>query len=107
VLNSRVVSAEADLAAARSQLKARLIQLVNTAKQGVENAQAAEARYKELYLSQEAQANSQSAPGAPNRATIERRDPKTGKLSFVKLNKIPMTTPVEPGDIIRVPRRRM
>jgi hypothetical protein len=105
--NTRVTAVDTDLAALRSRLKARLVQIVAIARQEFENAQASEARYKELYLMQNAVANLEPGAGAPNRAAIERKDPKTGKVISVKLNKDPMTTPIEPGDVIKVPKRRM
>lgn len=48
-----------------------------------------------------------SPEGAPNRITVERKDPKTGAFKKIKLLKDKMSTPIEPNDVIHVPKRRM
>jgi polysaccharide export outer membrane protein len=46
--------------------------------------------------------------GAENRISISRKDPKTGKFSDAKLSKTDkMMTPIEPDDVIKVPKKRM
>jgi polysaccharide biosynthesis/export protein len=46
--------------------------------------------------------------GAANRISITRKDPKTGKFTDAKLSKTDkMMTPIEPDDVIKVPKKRM
>lgn len=45
--------------------------------------------------------------GAQNRISIERKDPKTGKFTSVKLAKDKMSTIIEPDDVIKVPKKRI
>ena len=46
--------------------------------------------------------------GAANRITISRKDPKTGKFTNAPLSKNDkMATPIEPDDVIKVPKKRM
>jgi protein involved in polysaccharide export with SLBB domain len=45
--------------------------------------------------------------GALNRITVDRKDPKTGAFKKIKLAKNKMSTPIEPDDVIYVPKRRM
>ena len=49
-----------------------------------------------------------SPEGAENRISIQRKDPKTGKFTDAKLSKSDhMMTPIEPDDVIKVPKKRM
>lgn len=48
-----------------------------------------------------------SAEGAIGRVSIERKDSKTGKYAPVKLDKDVMNTPIQPDDVIKVPKRRL
>lgn len=45
--------------------------------------------------------------GAANRISIERKDPKTGKFTQIKLAKDKMSTIIEPDDVIKVPKKRI
>jgi hypothetical protein len=105
--NPRVQAVNTDIVSLKAQLKARLIQVVDSAHQEYDAAKATETRSETLYRGQQAQANAPAGAGALNRVTIERKDPKTGKLTNIKLNKDPMTTPVEPGDVIKGPKKQM
>ncbi|TAK10698.1 MAG: hypothetical protein EPO35_13210 [Acidobacteria bacterium] len=54
-----------------------------------------------------AMAGGATSEGALNRVEINRKDPKTGGYKKVKLNKDNMATPIEPEDVIKVPKKRM
>jgi len=53
-----------------------------------------------------AMAGGPTPDGALNRVRIDRKDPKTGKFAPIKLEKDVMTTPIQPEDVINVPKRR-
>jgi capsular exopolysaccharide synthesis family protein len=63
--NSKVKAVNTEIATLRGQLKSRLQQIVDLARQEYENAKAAETRYHDLYVNQEQQANSQSTASIP------------------------------------------
>lgn len=49
-----------------------------------------------------------SPEGAANRIEIQRKDPKSGKFTKAPLSKTDkMATPIEPDDVIKVPKKRM
>lgn len=54
-----------------------------------------------------AMAGGASPEGALNRIEISRKDPKTGKFAKAPLDKDRMATPIEPDDVIKVPRKVM
>jgi len=54
-----------------------------------------------------AMAGGVSPEGAATRIAIARKDPKTGKFADIKLDKDPMATPIQPDDVIRVPKKRL
>lgn len=54
-----------------------------------------------------AMAGGVSPEGAENRISVERKDPKTGKFTKIKLAKDKMSTIIEPDDVIKVPKKRM
>jgi protein involved in polysaccharide export with SLBB domain/beta-lactamase regulating signal transducer with metallopeptidase domain len=45
--------------------------------------------------------------GVLNRVSVTRKDPKTGQFTDVKLDKDRMATPIQPDDVIKVPKKRM
>jgi succinoglycan biosynthesis transport protein ExoP len=61
----RVTAVKLEITNFKQQLKGRLTQIVETAKQDYDNARSTETRYKDLYVNQEVQANSQSAASIP------------------------------------------
>ncbi len=63
--NTQVTAVEQDITTAVGQLKQRLRQIVDLARQEYENARNAETRYKELYELQNLTANSQAAASIP------------------------------------------
>ncbi len=48
-----------------------------------------------------------SEQGAANRIEIERKDPKTGEFTRLRITKDKMATAIEPNDVIKVPARRL
>ncbi len=54
-----------------------------------------------------AMAGGETPQGAVGRTQIQRKDPKTGKFTAIKLAKDMMTTPIEPEDVINIPKKRM
>jgi protein involved in polysaccharide export with SLBB domain/beta-lactamase regulating signal transducer with metallopeptidase domain len=54
-----------------------------------------------------AMAGGPTPEGASMRVNIKRKDPTTGKFIAVKLDKDAMATPIQPDDVISVPKKRM
>jgi polysaccharide export outer membrane protein len=54
-----------------------------------------------------AMAGGPAPEGALNRVAITRKDPKSGEYKEIKLAKDKMSTPIEPDDVIKVPKKRM
>jgi capsular exopolysaccharide synthesis family protein len=63
--NTRVTSIDTDIKQVKDNLRARLQQIVDLARQEYDNAKAAEARYGELYVIQAEQASRQSSASIP------------------------------------------